>query len=402
MKSMKFLAAIIPILLAHTVVSEDKCLLNYDKEVEWEEDTDNSRDKPVTTPDAKKAGKAFREILIRTLLLSGQPFLGHPLGIFTAAVDLISGGSKQSVWEQVAGKVKDSIHQEQTKKHFNDLNDEWRYYRTQMSLGGDKFDVNGFIRVLSDKTKFFPQDHKNLVFTKNWILAIESYLIFFTGSFLEMTHRNHFQDKCEFAKQLGVVRDEIVMAAKALHKKHYKMVDGIRFNHGQVYYKPGATKPICGWGNPKEDTCNTNRRLRYKDKATGWDSGYVYCPDVPHFVLNKIQKNTTDMIMKLVDKFNQCYLNQDLVGEGCTVPERIKRGDVVVPYLKSCYEKPNKRPRNKKCKLPCHKYYKNYNWCPTNLKKRTWYGKWEYCEPADFELCIPTNKTSHHIPKWSK
>ena len=366
----------------------------------------------LTNPEEKsrwtKTGNKFKEILIRSLLLAGKPFLGHPIGIFTAAVGVVLGlttGGEKSIWEQIEGKIKLAIGKEITKYHFDSLKGTWERMNYKMKKGED-FDLNDLEYIVTQKHNFFPQAQTTVVFTSQFISSIQAYLIYLSAGYLELIRQKKIT-KCSWSKELAVLRKDIIMAAKSMHRKRYEQIEGYSYGLGHV---PAGHKPRPSCDElGRSNQCNTYRLLKYKDKLTEWISPNEWLPHVENRVLKKIRDETNEMIMKVVNDFNDLYLTEDICQPGCDIPDKITEDEITFDYPKGCYG--TNTDENKPCPLPCDYYGWSDLFCPTTpLTEMLWRGSalgymdhnWRYCSKASWDRCMPVGSTEQAYFKGKK
>ena len=373
-------------------------LANYDNNTDLPILYNDTLENPEEMSRWTKTGNAFKKILIRSLSLTEDPFLNYPVRVFTAAVEIVlnlaqNGG--KNIWEQIERQMDVKIGKEMTRYHFDNLGHVWKKMNKKMQKGMD-FSLNDLEYLVTQKHKFFPQDQLAVIFTSQFVSAIKAYLIYLSAGWIELIKQDKVSE-CSLAAELAILRKDIIMAAKAMHRKRYQQIEGINYNLARV---PRGHYPRPNCENiDQSKSCSQFRLLKYKDKLTEWVSHWEWLPHIEKRVFRKIRDETNTIIMKLVNDFNDLYLKEEICQPGCDVPERISKKEISFSYPRKCY---GTNGQGNPCPIPCDFYNWKALFCPTKpLEEQGWRGasldysddKWRYCSKISWDKCMKIKDT---------
>ncbi|XP_047145295.1 uncharacterized protein LOC124818426 [Hydra vulgaris] len=293
----------------------------------------------------------------------------------------------ENVWTAIKEQVRFEIENKISSKHYFDLQVYWDEYTTiarQNNITKEIF----YSRVLNKKKLFFPQTYWDLFeFSPIMISsAIVSYVTYFTAFYYQLKKEKQITD--DNFQLLHDIRDEVIQAAKTMHRKRYQNLYGK--DSYPYFFNRIMESSTLTFEDPYGGKVYTSKLYYVKEK-----------------IFDVIMSNTSKIIMKyLVNEVNK-FFNKTLCGKLC--PQLITENDIQFHYERSCYGKPTS-----KCCLPCFNYNRSFinDWCPTEKgvkNNRIWtkdkFENYVSCERNDWSKnnkdCMPL-KQVNGVPRFKK
>ncbi|XP_002170063.2 uncharacterized protein LOC100214567 [Hydra vulgaris] len=312
---------------------------------------------------------------LKTILKISEnlPVVGTFLNIFNNLVDAIPG---KSVWGQISSEVKSAIEKKITQNNHYNLVSHIAFLKT-ITRRKHQITVDNFNQMINIKGHFFPQTYWNLFkfVPEKFGSAIVGYITYLNTVFLELIKNSEkhqvVKTQDDYNKQLHTLRSEVIMAAKALHRKRYENLEGI---DQSSRWKARSNKATLTYRDPFENKV-------YEELLS----------NVKNNIFNVIMKSTNRILMDvMVEKVN-LFFEPDLCESNC--PPKITEQDISFEYEESCYGTTLER-NSRSCALPCDYYNRMFSWindndwCPLRngvQLNNIFFGKYEDCVKNNWE-----------------
>ena len=233
--------------------------------------------------------------------------------------------------------------------------------------------------LLSQKFRFFPQNHPTIEFTKNWVFALNGWLTNLVALYMELMRTNVISNKCGLAKELAGLKEEVEEALKALHYKRYQIIRGVDI-FGAITNGTAALQfedMLTGEKFPPEfskDNWGISIKWKIDQTFTG--------------LFNDVRQKTAKYTEPLLLRFNEILdvLSGKFVADGCQEISPISSEKNLIDYPKNCLGRVIQKNESP-CLLPCDTYGKNDFFCPNgDIFKPDGVQIYENVNNAD---CIP-------------
>ena len=285
--------------------------------------------------DEKK--ESFANILKKIIPVATKiPVVGSVIEVFNSWIE--KAAPEVSVWDQVKSQVNYAIQTHLKDNHFERLVADWATLRdyTKKTHNLTKEELNHIIRL---KSRFFPQNFITLAFAPaEFSSAIILYFTYLNTALLDLMEKKVVTEEA-YIRQLQRFKEEVIEAAKALHRKRYEETKGTTYSSG------------------------TKSTLTFVDTFKN-KSYTAVLHNVESEIFDEIKKDTSDILMSaMVDKVN-AFFNRTLCGENC--PENITREDIDFEYSYGCFGDiitSRNFEKFRSCSLPCDSYGYDYDWC---------------------------------------
>ena len=318
---------------------------------------------------------AFGLMLSKIVASAGNPALGAGVKTFTGVI-LKMTASKKNMWMNIQDNLRTQIDDKITHNHFGTLVHLVQKLQEYMKVGPGLTKKDLDVHIMTMKTQFLPQTFAYTSFNSKWTTALPAFLTYMTAAHRQLIQEGKI-DQCTLAKELQIIREETIQAAKALARARYKGFIGMKEFKKKVDDCKGALCYQASW-------------LSFKDTATG--QTYSQPISAVYGLIVDLQDHTYGVIWdQLVSKVNMFF---DSTHAPCPkeYPQPIKRPEIEFEYSYKCFG----RTDDKECSLPCYAYGSGYNWCPTRIPKNNLlFNYWGYCKKDTNLLnCMPVKGTT--------
>ena len=335
--------------------------------------------------DIQKAIIAYSWVLTKVLALSSNPIVGvgaSAIQHFTDVIVKMTANREKSMWANIQERLETRIDDKITHNHFGTLVHLVQKLQEYMKTGAGLTKKDLDVHIMTMKSQFLPQTFAYTSFNSKWTTALPAFLTYMTAAHLQLMKEKKI-DQCTLAKELQVIREETIQAAKALFRARFKGLIGIDSFKKRVKGCQGIPCFHAYW-------------LGYKDTTTG----HTYSQPLGYVksIFNTVTDHTRGIVWKqMISKVN-AFFDNTTAPCGDQYPKPIAIEEIYFWYPDNCFG--TSEDGKRQCTLPCHAYGDGYNWCPIFLGNALPHNHllsnhWDYCKKDSSLLkCMPVKGTT--------
>ena len=334
------------------------------------DDYETSTDTAVSGETFNAATKMLFQDIIAPVAAAG--LIATPAGTASAAVGAFTAvvaavylivkdkEPEMTLWEQIQSQLESRLRSFSTAKTFDNMKKHWHDMDMIISKVDTDIGLTDLEQMTTKKAVFFPQVHTTTGYTETWFSIVEAYMWYLSSIYYTL-QANKKLDRCAWARELHVLRKDIVSAAADLAKKRYKDIDGVSYDDG--HSQSGASQDF--------------GRLSFIDKTVKKSYKLTFIVDVGKKVFGEIENEVISALKGFKERAFNVYV--DKKSSGCNYPSKISDKEVTHRFQadfdgngnvkRNVYgvakDKTYSRQHHRSiyCALPCATYGWKTNWC---------------------------------------